>query len=360
MMTLRQFAGKPDVIPTSTVWALAELSEARGRQALFTKQSPQRLKVLREHALIESAVSSNRIEGVVVDQRRIGTLMFGKPLLRDRNEEEVQGYRDALKRIHEQGVDSPVSEQTIRALHRIMRRTSWDAGAYKQRDTDIIERDAMGRQWVRFKTVEAAKTKAAMRALIQLWHRCLEERWVHPLVALASFNLDFLCIHPFRDGNGRVSRLLFLLQSYRLGYEVGRYISVERIIEQHKDRYYDTLERSSKGWHQGRHDPWPCVNYLLFILQTAYKEFEARLGDTPSPKGAKTAHVQATIDSMTGRFTRSSLERACPGASRELIRRILKELQREGKVECLGRGPGAAWRKKGYDPEKRVTKRVQK
>lgn len=347
MMTLRQFAAKPKTIPTSTVWALAELSEARGRQELFTKQSPQRLNVLREHALIESAVSSNRIEGVVVDQRRIGTLVFGKPLLRDRNEEEVRGYRDALKLIHEENRTLAVSEQTIFRLHRLTRGAIWDAGRYKEKNTDIIERDPMGRQWVRFKTVEAAKTRASMRELLRLWNRSLEERWVHPLVALAGFNLDFLCIHPFRDGNGRVSRLLLLLQGYRLGYEVGRYISLERLIEQYKDRYYETLERSSKGWHHGRHDPWPSVNYLLFILQTACKEFEARVGATASPKGAKTAHVQATIESITGQFTLSGLERACPGVSRELIRRILKELRQEGKVACLGRGPGAAWRKTG-------------
>ena len=208
-----------------------------GKQALFTRQAPQRLKVLREHALIESAVSSNRIEGVEVDQKRIGTLVFGKAALRDRDEEEVRGYRDALNLIHTQGSRLDISQETIRQLHRLTRGNAWDAGAYRKKDTDIIERHADGRTSVRFKPTSVAKTPAAMAKLVEDWRACIEQRWVHPLVALAAFNLDFLCIHPFRDGNGRTSRLLLLLQSYRAGMEVGRYVSLERIIEQNKERY---------------------------------------------------------------------------------------------------------------------------
>ena len=216
MMTLRQFSLKPESIPASTSWYLADLGEARGKQDLFTKQSPQKLKVLRENAMIESAVSSNRIEGVTVDQTRIRTLVFGKPVLRDRDEEEVRGYRDALKLIHEQGKSLPVSEETILNFHRLCRGDIWDAGKYKERDGDIIERYANGRERIRFKPVEATKTPTFMHDLIEMWDHCIFERWVHPLIAMAAFNLDFLCIHPFRDGNGRVSRLLLLLQCYHL------------------------------------------------------------------------------------------------------------------------------------------------
>jgi Fic family protein len=145
-MTLRQFAAKPQTIPTSASWYLADLGEARGKQELFKKHSPQRLKVLREHALIESAISSNRIEGVEVDQARIGTILFGKSLLRDRNEEEVRGYRDALKLIHEQGAKLPVSEEMILKLHSLSRGGVGDAGQYKDRDSDIIETFADGRE----------------------------------------------------------------------------------------------------------------------------------------------------------------------------------------------------------------------
>ena len=295
MMSLQKFALKPETIPASTSWYLADLGEARGKQELFTKQAPQKLKVLREHALIESAVSSNRIEGVTVDQSRVATVVFGKSLLRDRDEEEVRGYRDALKLIHEQGAKLPISKPTIKQLHRLIRGDIWDAGKYKEQDSDIIEKFPDGRERVRFKAVAAADTAVYMRQLMDLWVRVLRERWVHPLIALAAFNLDFLCIHPFRDGNGRVSRLLLLLQCYHLGFEVGRYISLERLIEENKERYYETLEQSSQGWHEGKHDPWPYVNYLLYILKSAYKEFEERVGKTVSPKGAKSELVNHAL-----------------------------------------------------------------
>ena len=347
MKTLQQFASKPETIPASTSWYLADLGEARGKQELFTKQSPQRLKVLREHALIESAVSSNRIEGVTVDQSRVGTVIFGKSLLKDRDEEEVRGYRDALKLIHEQGAKLPVSEITIKKLHRLTRGDIWDAGKYKDKDSDIIEKYPDGRERVRFKAVSAAETDAFMRELLESWNRSLRERWVHPLIAIAAFNLDFLCVHPFRDGNGRVSRLLLLLQCYHLGYEVGRYISLERLIEENKERYYETLEQSSQGWHEGKHNPWAYVNYLLYSLKSAYKEFEERVGQTASPKGAKTELVLKAIRRQSGEFRLADIERACPGVGREWIRVLLGNLRKSKQVACRGRGPAARWRYKG-------------
>jgi len=347
MKTLKQFAFGIETIPATTSWVLADLGEARGKQELFTGQSPQKLKALRENALIESAVSSNRIEGVEADQARIATIVFGKGQLHDRNEEEIRGYRNALELVHEKGNSLPVSEETIRQLHRLVRGEVWDAGHYKDKDSDIIEKLADGRQRVRFKTVTAAETPAYMNEMIQLWIDGLRERTVHPLVLLAAMNLDFLCIHPFRDGNGRVSRLLLLLQCHQLGFEVGRYVSLERVIEENKERYYETLEQSSRGWHEGRHDPWPYVNYLLFILKTAYHEFEERAGQMKSPRGAKTALVEAAIEAFPGQFTLSELQRACPGVSPDMVRRILRDLQKAKKIVCLGRGPGATWRKEG-------------
>jgi len=349
MMTLQQFSIKPETIPASTSWYLADLSEARGKQELFTRQTPQRLKVLREHALIESAVSSNRIEGVQIDQSRINTVVFGRAHLRDRNEEEIRGYRNALKLIHESrhGQDSmpPISEETILELHRLARGEIGDAGRYKEKDSDIIERYPNGRQRVRFKTVATAETPQSMRALVDLWGQCLEERWVHPLIALAAFNLDFLCIHPFRDGNGRVSRLLLLLQCYHLGFEVGRYISLERLIEQNKDRYYETLEQSSQRWHDGQHDSWPYLNYVLFILKSAYQEFEERLGQIKSPRGTKTEIISNAVERANRSFRISDIQRECPGVSVDMIRRVLKTLRAAGQVKCLGRGQNAQWQK---------------
>ena len=349
--TLRILAAKPNV-PTSTVWYLTDLGEARGKQELFTKQSPQRLKVLREHALIESAISSNRIEGVTVDQSRIKAVVLGKSLLRDRDEQEIRGYRDALKLVHEQGAKLPISEKTILRLHRLSRANIGDAGSYKEKDSDIIERSPDGRVRVRFKTVTARKTSAAMHELVEAWRDCLDERVVHPVIAMAAMNLDFLCIHPFRDGNGRVSRLLLLSQCYHLGYEVGRYVSLERVIEENKDRYYKTLEQSSQGWHEGKHDPWPYINYVFYILKSAYREFEERVRQTPSPKGAKAEMVLSAIRRQTGEFRLADIEAACPGVGREWIRSLLADLKNSGKVVCYGKGPGARWR---YTRNKRST-----
>lgn len=346
-MTLRRFAAKPDTIPAATGWYLADLGEARGRQELFTRQTPQRLKALREHALIESAVSSNRIEGVSVAPARARAILIGKPLLRDRDEEEVRGYRDALRLVHERGLKMPISEKTILELHRISRGEVWDAGKYKDKDSDIIEKQPDGRIRVRFKTVPAKKVKSFTKELVEQWDYCVDEKVMHPLIVAAGFNLDFLCIHPFRDGNGRVSRLLLLLQCYQLGYDAGQFISLERLIEQNKERYYETLERSSHRWHNGKHDPWPYINFVLYILKSAYKEFEERVDTLKTPKGMKTDLVEAAVRHFRGEFSLSQIESTCPGVSHDMVRKVLRDLQKQGRVECMGRGPGAVWKKKG-------------
>jgi len=345
MMTLQLFSRKFESVPAATSWYLADLGEARGKQELFTRQSPQRLKVLREHALIESAVSSNRIEGVEVEHSRIATIVFGKPLLRDRDEEEVRGYRLALTWIHEQGAKIPVSEETVLKLHRMTRGEIWDAGNYKEKDGDIIEKFPDGGSRIRFKTVSAVDTPNCMKDLVEQYDDAIKDHKVPPLVLLAAFNLDFLCIHPFRDGNGRVSRLLLLMQCYHLGFEVGRYISLERLIEQNKERYYETLAQSSLNWHEGKHDPWPYINYLLSIIKMAYNEFEQRLGRLQSPKGEKTNLILHAIDGSLGPFRVAELQNRCPNVSLDMIRRVLKNLRTKDQVECLGRGQNAQWQK---------------
>ncbi len=237
-----------------------------------------------------------------------------------------------------------VSEDTIRELHRLTRGGIGDAGQYKEKDSDIIEKSPDGRQRVRFQTVPASETATQMHELFSLWKDCLEQRRIHPLILLAGMNLDFLCIHPFRDGNGRVSRLLLLLQSYHIGLEVGRYVSLERVIEENKDRYYETLEQSSQRWHEGTHDPWPYINYILFVLKSAYREFEERVGQLGSPKGAKAEMVLGAIRAQLGEFRLADIERACPGVGREWIRKLLVDLRSSGEVTCRGKGPAARWR----------------
>ncbi len=350
--TLRLFPLKRLALEASTAWYLNDLGEFRGKQELYTQQSPQRLKVLRESAIIESALSSNRIEGVTIAPGRVrDVLATPRPLFHDRDEEEIRGYRDALELIHRDAAKLPIDHASIHRLHALTRGQIWDAGQYKAKDGDIIERYPDGSERVRFRTVPAAQTQTAMETLLDDWHQCLEQRWMPPLLALAAFNLDFLCIHPFRDGNGRVSRLLWLLQSYQLGYEVGRYISFERLIEQNKERYYQTLEQSSQGWHEGNHNPWFYINYVLSIMKEAYRDFVDRVGEIKAPRGEKRARVIAGIEQLLSRsagvFRLSELEQICPGVSRDMVRRVLREQQAQGLVRCSGRGVGAAWSKIG-------------
>lgn len=346
MMTLKKFNAGLESIPATTSWYLAYISESKGRQELYTKQSPQRLNSLKEHALIESAVSSNRIEGVEVEQKRIGTVIFGKSLLQDRSEEEVRGYREAINLIHTLGSKLPVTEETCRKLHLLTRGEIWDAGKYKEKDSDIIEKRANGSSSIRFRTVSAKQTPKAMQQLHTAWEDAVKETEMHRVITLAAYNLDFLCIHPFRDGNGRVSRLLMLLQCYHAGIEVGRYISMERLIEQNKERYYETLKLSSEGWHEGKHNPWHYINFLCFIIKSAYMEFEDRLGSMPQPRGEKTDLVRKSVNSLRGSFSVADLQKKLPGVSVDMIRRILKDMQGEGLVACINRGRSAKWHKK--------------
>ncbi len=346
MKTFEQFAKQISSVPLSTSWYLADLGEARGKQELFTRQSPQKLKVLRENAIIESAISSNRIEGIEIEKARIGTVIFGRSVLHDRSEEEIRGYRDALKLIHEKGKNLELTEDLIRELHYLSRAKTGDAGQYKTHENDIIEKYSDGTSRLRFQTVTANETSANMQKLVENWHRSLNEKWVHPLIALVAFNLDFLCVHPFRDGNGRVSRLLFLLQSYQLGYEVGRYISLEKLIEENKERYYETLEASSNGWHEGTHDAWHLINYLLYILKESYKTFEERADTIVSPRGEKTALIESAIANLPEEFRISDIEKKVP-AGIDMIRKVLRDMKNRNLIKPTGRGRNAAWKKIG-------------
>jgi Fic family protein len=279
-LTLQQLAVRPLNIPVATSWLLADLGEAKGRQSLISDRGPEHFLALRQHALIESAISSNRIEGVVISQSRVEPVVLGQERLTDRDEQEVRGYREALTWIHGHHPTIPISVETILRLHFLSHGQSGDAGEFKSRDSDIVEKYPDGRSRIRFRTVPAAETSPRMEEFVTAWADCLHERWAPPAIALAAANLDFLCIHPFRDGNGRVSRLLLLLMAYQLGFEVGRYVSLERLIEQNKERYYETLELSSVGWHENKNELWTYANFVLTTLKGAYGELENQLVKT--------------------------------------------------------------------------------
>lgn len=273
MMTFRSNLADLN-LPLGTVWLLTDIAEAKGRQDLHTQRPPEALTALRENTLVQSVESSNRIEGVTVAPDRLRPLVLENARPRDRSEEEIQGYRRALELIHGQAPDLAITPDLLQRLHALIQEGSGDAGQWKRVDNEIIELREGAPPLVRFRPVGVAETPAAVEELCLLYRHAVNQSLAPPLVAVAALILDFLCIHPFRDGNGRISRLLTLLALYQYGYEVGRYVSLERIVEESQADYYEVLRVSSQGWHEGRHNPLPWLNYFLTTLKRAYRELE--------------------------------------------------------------------------------------
>ena len=231
---------------------LRTLGEYQGKQQLYAAQSPEALKGLRQIAVVESTESSNRLEGVVVAPSRLKSLVIRNATPKSRSEQEIAGYRDALALIHESAAHMPFSEGVVLQLHTLLYRYMPQAGGrWKATNNDIIERYPDGTSRLRFQPVAAHLTPMTMADLSGRYATALDQHLADPLVLVPLAMLDFLCIHPFPDGNGRMSRLLTLLLLYHFDYAVGRYISLERIFEETKESYYETLEASSQGWHQG-------------------------------------------------------------------------------------------------------------
>jgi len=326
---------------------MAALGRYQGRQELYRHQAPQVLETLRRIAIVESTEASNRIEGIVVPPHRFKALM-AQAVPETRSESEVAGYRDVLARIHTSQAGPPLTPDVIRALHADMYAyLPGEGGAWKQRDNIIRQVLPNGREVVRFVPLPAGETPAAMEELCHSLATAWEGEQVDRLLLINGFILDFLCIHPFPDGNGRLARLLTLLLLYADGYEVGRYISLERIIEQTKETYYEALHRSGERWDVGQHDLTPWHQYSLGVLVYAYREFEERVGELDTAPGAKSRAVRLTIETFSPgqTFAVTDLEQACPAVSRATIRRVLGELRAQGQVECLGTGRSARWRK---------------
>lgn len=330
-------------LPLSAVWLMNSVAEYKGKQELYARQSPQVLKALVEMALIESVESSNRIEGVTVEKNRLKPLVIGHSKPRDRSEEEVAGYRKALEFIHTKHKSLPISPETIKELHRLCRGEVWDAGKWKEKNNNIIRKHPDGRVEVIFKPTSAADTPEMIKQLCLAYENSVTQLKYPDLYAIVCFVLDFLCIHPFRDGNGRVSRLLTLLALYEHGYQVGKYISIERIIEESKETYYESLNKSSQRWHQGKHDCLPWFNYFLGTILATYKEFEERAKAVKPARGVKTAIIAAAIEKQVGEFAISDIEGACPNISRVMIKKVLFQMQKGKKIKNLGRGRSAKW-----------------
>jgi len=323
---------------------LRALGEYQGKQQLYVAQSPEALKDLRQVAAVESTESSNRLEGVIVAPGRLKSLVIRNAAPKSRSEQEVAGYRDALAMIHESAVHMPFNDSVVLQLHTLLYRyMPQSGGRWKATNNDIIERRPDGSSRLRFQPVAAHLTPMAMTDLTQRYARALDQRLADPLVLVPLTMLDFLCIHPFPDGNGRISRLLTLLLLYHFDYAVGRYISLERIFEETKEGYYETLEASSQGWHQGQHDAKPWLDYFWGALLRAYREFEERVGTLEHGRGSKGDRVRTEILKRTRPFSISEIEEACPGISRDMVRLVLRAMKVEGLIEPTGKGRGAKW-----------------
>ena len=343
MLTLdpRKLAQMP--IPLGTGWLLGSCMEACGKQDLWIRQKPETLEVLREQAIVQSVESSNRIEGVTVAANRLRPVVIGRSKPKDRPEEELAGYRAALDWIFSRKRRLTLTPELICKLHSLAQGgTTGDAGEFKKRDNEIIEIMPNGERSIRFVAVPAKKTPVAMENLCRRYRDACEDERVPPLLLVATFVLDLLCVHPFRDGNGRVSRLAtsLLLQSH--GFQVARYISLERHVEERKEEYYQALKLCSQGWHEGKNEIIPWWNYFLGVLRSAYKEFESRIEQ--AEKGApKSDLVRHTLLAQVEPFTLAEMSAQLPAASPQLIKKLLAELKQARRVRLEGRGRGARW-----------------
>ncbi len=324
---------------------LAKIGECKGKQALFARQTPETLETLRQAAIVESSECSNRLEGITAPHKRIAALVLRAAEPRDRSEQEIAGYRDALDLIHESATHMSFSVNVCLQLHSMLYRyLPQDGGTWKMTDNEIVERSSDGAvARVRFRAVGAVATPQAMEQLAATYGAAVNKYAKEPLLVVPLAILDFLCIHPFSDGNGRVSRLLTLMLLYHFGHEVGRYISLERIFEQSKETYYEALESSSRGWHESEHDVHPWLNYFWGVLIRAYKEFEERVGMLGTGRGSKTEQIEAAVSRKLAPFAISDIEADCPGVSRDMIRLVLRRMRDSGDLRSEGRGPGARW-----------------
>lgn len=330
-------------IPVGTGWLLGACMEARGKQDLWIRQKPEVLEALREQAIIQSVESSNRIEGVTIAADRLRPIVLGKTKPRDRSEEELAGYRQALDWIFSRKRQVSIIPKVIQRLHALAQGGfSDDAGEWKKRNNKIIEIPPSGERKIRFVPTSAKDTPKIMDALCRNYRETCNEQRVPPLLVVATFVFDLLCIHPFRDGNGRVSRLAITLLLQSNGFQVARYVSLERLVEQSKEEYYGVLAECSQGWHEGKNEILPWWNYFLSMLRLAYKEFERQVESTEA-RPAKSDMVKQTVLAQVEQFTLGDLAAQLPSASTQLIKKILTELKKQGKIRLVGRGRGARW-----------------
>ena len=329
----------PDIVAL-----LTQIHEFKGEQNLFIEAHSDTLTQLVEIAKIQSTEASNKIEGIYTSDERLKKIVLDKTTPRTRNEQEIAGYRDVLATIHESYEYIPLRPAMILQLHRDLYKFSGMSigGSYKNADNVIAETDAQGNRFIRFQPVSAWETAEAMEMACQAYDQAVQSG-ANPLLIIPMFILDFLCIHPFNDGNGRMARLLTLLLLYRSGYIVGKYISLEKVIEQSKETYYETLQQSSFGWHENENDYAPFVRYLLGTIVAAYRDFSDRVQFLTTKGLSKPDRIRELIKTTLGKITKTEIMEKCPDISQATVQRTLIDLQKQGEILKLSGGRYTAY-----------------
>ena len=327
------------------VQMVGSIHEHKGKQELFLEANIDELKTLLEVALIQSTGASNRIEGIFTSDKRLEELVSQKAEPRNRSEQEIAGYREVLATIHESYEYITPRPNIILQLHRDLYSYSQRniGGTYKNSDNVIAETDAEGHQKARFIPVPAFQTAEAIDELCARFLEAWEANLIDKLILIPMFILDFLCIHPFNDGNGRMSRLLTLLLFYKAGYIVGKYVSMEMLIEKTRETYYEALQASSVGWHEGENSYEPFVKYYLGIMLKAYNEFESRVEHLKHHNLSKPDRIKVVIDNKVGKITKKEIMELCPDISKVTVERTLTDLVKSGYIAKVGAGPSTGY-----------------
>ena len=330
----------PKLFTVEVVNLIAAIHENKGKQDLFIEAKPDILASLLDIAKIQSTEASNKIEGIVTTEVRLKEIVQDKAEPRSRSEREIAGYRDVLTTIHENYDYITPRANVVLQLHRDLYAYSPSSigGSYKNADNIIQETDAWGNKRVRFQPLSAFETPEAMERLCDTFIEEVNKGEIDPLLLISMFVLDFLCIHPFNDGNGRMSRLLTLLLLYRSGYIMGKYISIEMLIEKTKDTYYHVLQQSGIGWHEAENDYLPFVEYYLGIVLNAYREFANRVELLTTKGLSKTDRVRAVIENKVGKITKKKIMELCPDISQTTVEKALADLVKQGTILKIGGG----------------------
>lgn len=329
-----------ELLTPEIVLLLTKIHEYKGEQNLFIEAHADELEHLLEVARIQSTDASNRIEGIFTSDERLKLIALDKTMPKTRNEFEIAGYRNVLNTIHESYEHIQVKSSVFLQFHRDLYKFHGQnaGGTYKAADNIIREEDDEENQRVRFVPAPAWATPTMIEELCREFDEVLQNEEADPLLIIPMFVLDFLCIHPFRDGNGRMSRLLTLLLLYRAGYIVGKYVSIEKLIEESKETYYDALQESSIEWHEEKNDYRPFVRYMLGIIVSAYREFSSRVWMLTTSELSKPERVREVIKETLGTITKAEIIKKCPDISQITIQRALAELVANGDIIKIGGG----------------------